>query len=70
MFKFIPVFTREGGFRLDEKKIYQILTKIHTKSEIQRVFVWGQPPQNNLFQKWMRRISEKISLRRDWYEVL
>ena len=70
VFQYNPVFTREGGSRLSVERIDEILTDITTKSEIKRLFVWGPPPQNNMFQKWMRRISKKIGLSRDCYEIL
>ena len=70
VFQFIPVFTREGGVRLTEEKIEDILTGLLTEGDIKRVFVWGPPPQNNMFQKWMRRISKKIGLPRDCYDIL
>ena len=70
VFKFIPVFTRDGGARLTEQNIDEILTKIYLNSVITRIFVCGPPPQNNLFQRCMRRISRKIGLPRNWYDIL
>ena len=50
-FQFNPVFTREGGGRLTEQKIDEILTSIYLNSIIKRLLVCGPPPQNNMFQQ-------------------
>ena len=70
VFTFIPVFTREGGSRLTEQKIGEIISGIHQLTNIKRIFVCGPPSQNNMFQKWMRDVAKKTDLPRDCYEIL
>jgi NAD(P)H-flavin reductase len=61
-FKFIPVFTRDGGERLSNEKIFEILDKHHQESKLRNLWVCGPPKMNNMFQRLRKRIMKQYEI--------
>jgi len=58
-FSFTPVFTRQGGDRLNDQKIYEFLDQASRASDLKNIWVCGPPKMNNMFQRLRKTIERK-----------
>jgi NAD(P)H-flavin reductase len=61
-FKFIPIFTQEGGKRLTQVDIFATLRKHHDHSGIKNMWVCGPPTMNNMFQEAKSKICKQFGI--------
>ena len=61
-FTLVPKFTRQGDKRLDKEAMFEILTNQKNSSGLDKIWVCGPPPMNNLFYRYIKEISKKVGI--------
>ena len=69
-FKFTPVYTRDGGKRLDKEQMFELLKGHHESTGIKNLWVCGPPPMNNMFQQYKSSIWKEFELNHKSIEIL
>ena len=58
-FNFNPVFTREGGARLNKDTVFEVLNSCFKNGHLKNIWVCGPPPMNNMFQRMKMEIQNE-----------
>jgi len=69
-FKFTPIYTRDGGKRLDKEQMFELLKSHHESTGIKNLWVCGPPPMNNMFQQHKKQINKEFELSLKSFEIL
>ena len=68
-FRFIPIFSREAGERLNETSIDRIVGANARDGRLKKVWVCGPPKMNETFERELESIAPKYKLKKEDYEV-
>lgn len=69
-FNYIPQFTRAGHRKLSLEVVNELLSDQKSKSGVNKVWVCGPPPMNNLFYRYKSQIAKNIGIPKFCIDVL
>ena len=69
-FRFVPIFSREGGERLSAESIERILSEHSRNGRVKKLWVCGPPPMNETFERALEFLAPKYEISPQDCEVL
>ena len=69
-FRFVPIFSREGGERLTPESIERIMSEHTRNGRIRKLWVCGPPPMNETFERALEYLAPKYEISPQDCEVL